>query len=112
MRSLVAAVVAVYLMLAVAPAWADGYAAYRHEVRRLTERTYRRHRAAIDPGRMRGRRAGVDLDHYPTSIRQCYIRHVPAATCASQDNLRMLDSRRNRAEGCRAVGCRRAPRRR
>lgn len=78
------------------------YQTYRHEVDRLTGRTYREHRDEIDPGHLRGRARGYDLDHAFT-VRCAYAWGLPAADVASVSNLRIVTASANRSDGAR--GC-------
>lgn len=87
-----------------APRAESPYKKYRREVDRLSNQTYRDHQSSIDPGRRRGKRGRMDLDHI-LPVKKCYERGMSAEQCASRANLRMLDASRNRSEGCR--GCRR-----
>lgn len=82
----------------------SAYCAYRQEVERQTEANYKRHRDTIDPLRLRGRQHGYDLDHI-IPVKQCWLRKMTADECAAPTNLRILDARKNRSEGCRATGC-------
>lgn len=93
---------AIALTPAVAPAADTDYRAYRHQVDRETAKTWREHRWIIDPMNQRGRAGGLDLDHIKP-VKQCWVEKLPAKECGSLDNLRMLDARRNRSEGCREL---------
>lgn len=83
---------------------ANEYREYRREVDRLSNQNYRQHRQQIDPARLRGERAKMDLDH-ATPVKRCYEQGLPPERCADPSNLRLMDAHQNRSEGCR--GCKR-----
>ena len=84
------------------PAEYPTYRAYRAAVDRATELTFRRHGRDIDPMRQRGRAGGLDLDHI-VPVKQCWLEGWTPERCGAWDNLRMLEARRNRSEGCREI---------
>ena len=72
---------------------ADIWEKYRAKVRSLTRKTYKKHKAIINPNNLPTGRAGVvgahHLDHI-VPIRYCFENFIPPEICAHQDNLQML----------------------
>lgn len=81
----------------------QAYQAYRKDVDRETKRNFQENRAVIDPGGVRGRAGGHDLDH-ATPAKCGFIYGIPASEIAKAENLRVLPANQNRSEGAR--GCR------
>lgn len=100
------------LMLSMQPALAskkhkhknNDFQTYSKDVRRQTERNYRKEKNRIDPGNLRGRSHSMDLDH-KMSVKSCFNHGVSAKDCAKSDNLQLLDSHKNRSLGCKEAGC-------
>lgn len=80
----------------------QAYQAYRKDVDRETKKTYQQNKGSIDPGGVRGKAGGHDLDH-ATPAKCGYVYGVPASEIAKAENLRVMPSAANRSDGAR--GC-------
>lgn len=80
----------------------EEYRAYREAVDRETAKTWRENKQLLDPLETRGRARGIDLDHIKP-VKQCYLEGLSPQECASVGNLRLMDARLNRREGCRSA---------
>ena len=72
----------------------DDWDYYRVLVRKLTERTYKKHKEEIDPDNMREHLV-YDLDHI-ISVRKGFDNNIPIHIISGKNNLQILDSIENR----------------
>lgn len=80
------------------PARIGEWEIYRHTVRRLTERTYRLHRAEINPLNLIRGRSTYHLDHRMPII-EGFVRGLDPAALAVKENLQILPALDNLSKG-------------
>lgn len=85
-----------------------GFDQYSHEVRVLTERTYREHKSFINPNNHIRALSGIDgayhLDHI-ISIKYCFSNNIPVELCSHRDNLRIIPWKKNAIKWKRPSTC-------